>query len=82
MRTHRLPLPPQCVPFSQRQDVFERDGQMACVLRVAIAALSSLGRLWRETDDEGRRILAMGTFLEIRAMVAPSALATRSSTTP
>ncbi len=32
----------------------------------AIDYLSSLGRLWRETDDEGRRLLAIATFAEIR----------------
>jgi DNA invertase Pin-like site-specific DNA recombinase len=32
----------------------------------AIAYLRSIGRLWRETDDEGRRMLAVATFAEIR----------------
>lgn len=32
----------------------------------AIAYLRSIGRLWRETNDEGRRMLAIATFSEIR----------------
>lgn len=32
----------------------------------AIAYLASIGRLWRETDDAGRRMLAVATFSEIR----------------